>query len=139
MFPGMSKLRAFLPAGVYYLFITVLSAQSVAPLPVYFPGIDKCIHFILYAGFGVCLTWGFLRLTTLRDRPRLGFVLALGALASGLDELHQMFVPGRTAEWTDLLADMLGLLAGWGIVRTVLRLREARRRRREAPDAAAQP
>jgi VanZ family protein len=38
------------------------------------------------------------------------------------DELHQMFVPGRTAAFDDLLADTIGALVGaslcwaWGII-----------------------
>ena len=38
------------------------------------------------------------------------------------DEVHQMFVPGRSAELNDLLADAMGVVAGaslvwlWGLV-----------------------
>ena len=31
------------------------------------------------------------------------------------DELHQMFVPGRSAQLTDLLADAIGVVAGAGL------------------------
>jgi len=138
MFSSMSKIRAFLPAAAYYAVITFLSSRTNVRLPLVFPGIDKALHVLLYIGFGACLTWGFVRLDPGGERTRPGFVLPLGTLLSSLDEFHQMFVPGRTADWADLAADVLGVLAGWAILRAVLR-RRAARRRRESPDAAPQP
>lgn len=135
----MTKIRAFLPAAIYYAAITFLSSRTNVRLPLVFPGIDKALHVLLYIGFGACLTWGFARLDPGRERSRPGFVLPLGALLSGLDEFHQMFVPGRDADAADLGADVLGVLAGWAILRAVLRLRASRRRRREPPEAAPQP
>ena len=135
----MSKIVAFLPAAVYYGLITLLSSRSNARLPVYFFGIDKCIHFLLYGGFGVCLAWGRVRSDSRGEHAGLGGILMLGALSSALDEIHQMFVPGRNAEWADLAADILGVLAGWALLRAAFRRRDARRRRRASPGAAPHP
>ncbi|MHB8055245.1 MAG: VanZ family protein [Candidatus Aminicenantales bacterium] len=126
----MSKFRAFLPAFLYYVLITIISAQTRLRVPSYFPYIDKVLHFVLYAGFGVCLTWGFFRMDPRRGRKGLGFILVLGAFLSGLDEIHQLFVPGRFAEVADWIVDVLGILAGWGIVRLAFRLRPTRSSRR---------
>jgi VanZ family protein len=130
----MSKYRFFLPAALYYGLIFFLSAQSSPQLPFYFPFVDKVLHFILYTGFGICLAWGFARLDLRDGRPRLALVLAVGALLSGLDEIHQIFVPGRSAEVADAVVDVLGILAGGVVVRWVCHRRTARARRRSASD-----
>ena len=39
----------------------------------------------------------------------------LGAAYGAADEFHQSFVPGRTAELRDVLADALGAAAGAGL------------------------
>lgn len=136
----MLRVRAFWPAAAYYAFITFLSAQSIRRLPVFFPGLDKALHFLLYLGFGACLSLGFVRSNRNGRRIRPGLVLGLGILAAGLDEAHQAFVPGRTPEASDLAVDVLGILAGWAILRTGQRIRAARRRRREASRwTASQP
>ncbi len=103
---------AWLPALLYMLLIWWLSSQQVA-LPIeIFPWRDKGVHFVEYAALGTCfahavaLTW-----------PGRAFRGALSAwlFATGfglLDELHQAFVPGRSADIEDLAADGLGTLAG---------------------------
>jgi VanZ family protein len=137
----MLKFLAFLPAALYYGLIFFFSAQPQIQLPVHFPFIDKILHFILYTGFGVCLTWGYIRADSRGGRKGLGFILALGPLLSGLDEIHQLFVPGRSAEVADAVVDVLGILAGWGIVRLALDLRKGRAEHREESetDASRQP
>lgn len=52
-----------------------------------------------------------------------GVSLRSGALAIGAsvlyglsDELHQMFVPGRSAAWDDVVADLYGALIGAALV-----------------------
>jgi len=44
----------------------------------------------------------------------------------GLIEVLQLFVPGRSAEWGDLLADGIGIVFGIGLAAFVLRPRLAR-------------
>ena len=45
--------------------------------------------------------------------------VAVTALYGITDEIHQMFVPGRSPELLDLLADLLGAVAGVWLVRFV--------------------
>ena len=45
--------------------------------------------------------------------PRRLLQLFTGLLLYGIsDEIHQSFTPGRTPDWRDALADMIGGLAG---------------------------
>ena len=123
----MRRLRFFLPAVLYYAGIFILSAQPHLKLPIRFDLADKAAHFLLYAGFGVCLAYGLARLNDKAVVSRPMIIAGLGFVLGGLDEIHQMFVPGRNADILDALVDVLGVLAGWMILRTWVR-RTARRR-----------
>jgi VanZ family protein len=72
---------------------------------------DKCLHFLAYALLGM-LFLRALRNSAIGYREGLVFLLAimLTGIYGATDELHQSFVPMRSADWWDLLADFLG---GW--------------------------
>lgn len=44
-------------------------------------------------------------------------------LVGGMDELHQMFLPGRSASWSDLAADAAGGLLGAAALAVLYRLK----------------
>ncbi len=107
---------AWLPALLYMLLIWWLSSQQVTLPLESIPWRDKGVHFAEYAVLGACfahavaITW-----------PGRGFRGALSAwlfaCAFGLlDELHQAFVPGRSADIVDLGADALGAVVAVSIV-----------------------
>ena len=48
--------------------------------------------------------------------------LAGALLVGGMDELHQMFLPGRSASWADLAADAAGGLLGAAVLAVLHRL-----------------
>jgi len=121
------RVKAAVPAGLYYGLIFFLSAQPNVELPVSFPLIDKILHLFLYAGFGVCVTYSLIRLSRIKAWRQLLVLVLLGIVLGGLDEVHQMFVPGRSADVADAIADILGILAGWGMVRAWIRWPSGRR------------
>jgi len=98
--------RAWAPAVAWAALIFLLSARSTTAVPLEH-GLDKFAHFGAYAVLGAAL--GRARL---HHRWPLAVPLALGLLYALSDELHQAFVPGRTAEAADWVADALGTLAG---------------------------
>jgi VanZ family protein len=74
---------------------------------------DKVLHFTAYALLGAL----FLRaLNTTRIKHHLKLIIMLSILLSSLygisDEIHQSFVPYRTADAMDALADILGSAFG---------------------------
>ena len=75
-------------------------------------GMDKFAHFGVYSVLGLLLA--------LAARSP-AVVIALGALYGISDEVHQMFVPGRTAELADWFADVLGVLVGLFVYRRAAR------------------
>ena len=89
-------------AGIFYL-----SSRPWSGLPA-FPYLDKVVHLGLYGGLGSLCAWSLSASMPLPRRTL--FLIALGiAVLYGLsDEVHQMYVPGRSAEMGDLAADALG-------------------------------
>lgn len=97
------------PATFWAAVLFFLSSQQLSGT-LRFPVNDKVVHFVLYAVLGGALAFG---------RGRAGWtpghllLLSIGLLYGLSDEIHQSFVPSRTASLGDWLADAVGLLAGY--------------------------
>ncbi len=74
---------------------------------------DKVVHVVLYSVMGLLLGWGWIK--SGRRHSHL-LVLAFGIAYAAVDEFHQMFVPYRIPSVADWLADLLGLVLGYGAV-----------------------
>ncbi|MBX6362932.1 MAG: VanZ family protein [Gemmatimonadetes bacterium] len=110
---GWRRLTAYVPAIVWAAGILFLGSRPDVRLPeTRFP-LDKLGHFLMFAGLGGLLAWGWRRLG---GRP--GWALLLGAalLVGGVDEWHQRTVAGRTSDVRDWAADAAGAVAGFTVV-----------------------
>ncbi len=84
---------------------------------------DKFAHVLLYMGFGFVLNPAVR--SVLGKHPELVSV-ALGAVYGASDELHQSFVPYRSASMGDFLADFTGLLISQVLILAGTRVMRAR-------------
>lgn len=107
-------LLAWAPAAVYMAIIWIVSSMEQPDFPVSrFPFRDKGVHATEYAVLAFLLGHACVR--TFERHPRLrvaAAALLLTVLWGFLDEMHQAFVPGRSADLLDLVADSIGALAG---------------------------
>lgn len=80
------------------------------PLGIFYQYPDKTVHMIEYAIFGFLLyiTMKNSPYPSFRDHAML-FAIIIGILYGMSDEFHQSFVPGRSANIPDLVADALGV------------------------------
>ena len=119
---------AALWAPVVILMAAIFSASSLSD-----PGLppgglsDKGAHVVAYAALGAALIRALASGQARSMTVMRVLIAAVLATAYGMtDELHQRFVPGRTPELLDLVADAAGGLAGAilfaGIVKTLARL-----------------
>lgn len=90
--------------------LTLTSLPGAAiPVSINHP-VDWIGHCGLYGGLGFLIT----RVASLHGWPRRNLIIAavLISLGAALDELHQLFIPGRDAEVLDWLSDTIGAIAG---------------------------
>lgn len=99
------------PAALWAAFLFYLSSRTWDRGMVGFPIDDTVVHVLLYAVLGGALALGR-RLAPVPPPARR--LLILGLLYALSDEVHQLFVAGRSFDPADLLADAAGLVLGFG-------------------------
>ena len=107
----MRKVLLFIPAILYYALIFILSSLRVKS-QVSIPFFDKGLHLVEFALLGFLLSLGFFLNFGSSVRVKSGLTLAIGILLGCLDEIHQYFVPERSFEVLDMVADSIGILIG---------------------------
>ncbi|MDK1020852.1 MAG: VanZ family protein [Candidatus Hydrogenedentes bacterium] len=74
-----------------------------------FPGADKLVHGLLYAGLAAVVSVGVWRSNeTIRASLHFWIPITFAVIYGFSDEVHQIYVPERTFDWMDLLADGVG-------------------------------
>lgn len=107
----MKKVLFFIPAAFYYVLIFFLSSRSYEiKIDILF--FDKGVHLVEFAFLGFLLSFGYF--ISLKSSLRIKAILTFssGILLGSLDELHQYFVPNRSSEILDVIADAIGILIG---------------------------
>lgn len=121
----MNKFFKHIPAGIFsalvvcaILFLTLVPQPLPEAEDISFFGFDKVGHFFMFGGLCFAVTFD-LCLAACRSGKQVksGSSLRIWAVAGGsivfggVIELLQMWMAlGRTAEWADFVADMLGAL-----------------------------
>jgi VanZ family protein len=103
--------RAWAAVAVWAAIQLTLTSLPGKAVPVALPHPwDWSGHLCLYGGLGVLIA----RAAVIRGWPlrRLVWVALLVSAAAALDELHQLFIPGRSAEVGDWLSDTIGAAIG---------------------------
>ncbi|OPZ72070.1 MAG: VanZ like family protein [bacterium ADurb.Bin478] len=105
--------RWYLPTVVWGSLLLILtSLPKLTPPSLGVKLQDKIYHFVFYAVLG--FLW--VRAATEGNRARLSCALwsslLYASLFAALDELHQLLIPGRFADFADFIANVLGLCAG---------------------------
>lgn len=117
---GLLSLLAL--AVVLWLTLFYTPDPNDLPKEMIFEGVDKVVHFLMFFGFAVALS-----LDVTARLPREAYhksllinilIVAAGFFLGGATELIQHYaVDGREWEIEDMLADSLGVIAGWFLIR----------------------
>ncbi len=95
------------------LIFVISSFEVQVPGAEHFPLQDKGIHLVEYAVLGwLCATASARTWPNASLWRTAAFAIFVSTLWGASDELHQAFVPGRFAEWSDVVADICGGIAG---------------------------
>ncbi|MCK4223779.1 MAG: VanZ family protein [candidate division Zixibacteria bacterium] len=100
-------------ALIYALLIFAISAiPELTPPSFGFKIEDKILHFLEYSVFSFLLFLAFFTSGKEFLKKHVFLISSLIGIAYALtDELHQKFVPGRSCDFFDFLADCLGIIA----------------------------
>jgi VanZ family protein len=123
----MKKALPFLPAALYYGLIYFLSSRRLN-LDVPLPNADKLAHGAAYGLLGFLLAFGFFKLLRLSLKTKLGGVILTGVILGILDEIHQIFVTGRTPDPLDVAADAVGIVLGLILFRLIFQKKPPEKR-----------
>ena len=120
---SVSDLIGFwLPVIAYMAMIFGFSSSSTVPTPP--AGLSYYhVHFALYLGLGVLTARAMgkgLRNVSWRAAAA---AVVISTLYGVSDEYHQLFVPGRSFDVLDMLADAIGAIAGAGAAGAWSRIR----------------
>ncbi len=117
---GLEKItRNYYPGILCGIVILILTGLPGSVFPHVKPvvGLDKVVHFLMYAGFAFACIWGYRKQFVSNGlsykKKALLLTLVISITYGGLTELMQeYFVPFRTGDWIDFLADCTGTLIG---------------------------
>ncbi|MDG5789367.1 VanZ family protein [Evansella sp. AB-P1] len=106
-----------LSSGVAEVIITTV--ETVAPnvelnIRDFHSIVRKNAHFFIYLGLGI-LVLNAIRSSGIKGKRSVGLALIICVLYAISDEVHQLFVPGRSGEVMDVVIDGLGSSVGIGI------------------------
>jgi hypothetical protein len=117
----LSRPGLWAPVVAYMAAIFYVSSLSDVSIPGGAP--DSAAHFLEYLGLSILVVRAVVGGLPRRIGLRVAALAVLITAAYGAtDEVHQLLVPGRTAAWNDLIADIIGAIAGaaacgaWGIL-----------------------
>jgi len=102
----MKQYFRFIPAILWMMVIYYFSSRNTSGVPIvhdlqfYF---FKSLHLIEYSILGFLLFFAFVNFK---------ISLVIGYIYAITDEIHQLFVVGRSGKFTDTLFDIAGILIG---------------------------
>jgi len=113
----LKNFKRWIPLVVWIAVIFGLSSiPNVGPENIELPSwTDKFAHFFEYMIFALLYYRGLSYDRKVRKLFYFLLVLMTGFALAGLDEYYQSFVPGRDSDVMDVLADLIGVVAGTAI------------------------
>ena len=108
----------YIPLILYWITLFTLTTLPVDAVPRLFDNQDKIEHFFAYSVLAFLLTLAlyFQKRSRLISSHAFLFTLIFVLAYGAIDEIHQLYVPGRYCDLYDWLADSIGGSIGIGIV-----------------------
>lgn len=104
----------YLPLCVYWILLFILTTIPPDKIPQVFSYQDKIEHFIAYLilSFLLMLSLHFQKKNEMVSRKSFLFTIIFLIAYATIDEVHQIYIPGRYCDITDWLADVTGGIIG---------------------------
>ena len=112
-FEKHKKYLVYLPLILYWILILILTSLPGVDVP-NIQISDKIEHLLAYGGLGFLLNLSLRiqnKFPIVKKYPA-WFTILIVSSYGALDELHQLFIPGRTCDILDWSADTIGVIIG---------------------------
>jgi VanZ family protein len=122
LFISNRKKYLYIPLGLYWLLILTLTSIPGTHVPKLFGTSDKIKHVGAYLGLAFLLTFALYlqKKYIIISKYFYLFALLFTTIYGLFDEIHQIFIPGRSFDWWDLVADIVGSIAGIWIAKIII-------------------
>ena len=101
--------------------LNMLDGKTIEQQEIIETTIRKLAHFFLYTLGGILILL-YINLYKITDNNKVIISWTIGTAYAITDELHQLFVPGRSGEIRDVFIDSLGIIIGIIIIRLLLKM-----------------
>lgn len=91
--------------------------------------VRKLAHFSIYTVVGILLM-GLISTYNIEEMKRIYISIVIGIIYATSDEIHQFFIPGRAAKFTDVMIDTMGVALGITLVLLFLKILEKNRHKK---------
>ena len=83
------------------------------------PHLDKVVHCGMFGCVTVCYYWDYYK--EYKKAPYLCLTIATVVLFGVLTEIMQVYVPGRSCDYRDLIADTIGIILATIVARWIVK------------------
>ncbi len=121
-YPMNTSVKFYLPVVVWLLFMfsfpTIIHSLDFGPVRY---NLDKIVHFVEYGILCGLLIRVFYNGGSDRVLIR-SLLLSLGIslFIAGIDEMYQLYIPGRSASFYDFAADVIGIVCALAVFRFLI-------------------
>lgn len=118
-----TKTFVYLPLVLYWITIFILTTIPADVIPQFFNAQDKLEHFGAYFVLAILLNLALYfqkRFSMIAGKSFL-FTALFVAGYGAIDELHQLFIPGRVCDFFDWTSDTIGGIIGMWMIYLFLR------------------
>ena len=84
--------------------------------------IRKFAHFFLFTVLGAFLTCAAVNINTEKQPAKYIIIALIGLFYGAFDELHQLFMEGRSSEVIDVFLDFFGVITGIVLAQLILKI-----------------
>lgn len=82
------------------------------------PHLDKVVHCGMFGFVTLCFYWDYYK--ALKKAPHLWITLVSVVVFGGMTEIMQAYVPGRSCDYRDLIADTIGVILATVVAKWII-------------------